>query len=145
MRYTLLLVIAIGCGKATSSSSRACDDLAITSAAATQFLDLATGTRQSKPDISITLCQATNTAIWQMGELLRLEKREELTKISYRLEQINCAAGYHDDREASAIAWKSRKATAIDAINTAVSDCYSASGEAPKDVPAPPPIVLPTE
>lgn len=153
MRYTLLLVTAaVGCGKAPPSSSNACDGVAIASTAAKQFLDLATDTRQSKADVSIALCQTTNTAIWQMGELLRLGKREELTKISYRLAAINCAQGYLDasspddeKRQAAAIAWKSRKATAIDAINTAINDCYTATGAGPGSLSTPPPIVLPSE
>lgn len=156
MHRVLLLVVMLGCGKAADPTPSACDGPAIASSAAKEFLELATVARQSSarsgPDVAIAMCQAANTAIWQVRQLLQAARREDLTRISYRLSEVNCAAGYLDasspdeaKRQAAATAWTGRESAARDVLNLAMNDCYGATGESPRSFPTPPPIVLPTE
>jgi hypothetical protein len=163
--YLMIYIATLGCGRAASQSarSRACDGIVLAAATAKQFLDVATTQRASSEramdrdgdararsyrDVATALCQSANTSLWQMRELIRIAKDEELTRASHRLAAIDCAAGYIDGiasdaakRREAMIGWQDRRGATINAVNEVASLCFDAAA----DVPSPPPIALPTE
>lgn len=106
---------------------------------------------RSYQGVGIAMCQSASTALWQMRELIRIGRDAELTRISYRLGTIDCTTGYIDaispdasKRRASLDAWQTRQATARDAMHEVVNRCLERK-EGTREIPLPPPILLPSE
>jgi hypothetical protein len=49
-------------------------------------------------DVSLALCQSADVALWQMRELIRLDRSSDsaLSRAGHRLDSVNCALGHAD-------------------------------------------------